>query len=229
MRPVDIHYVAYGVGVLNRWQGSVLVAGISLAAGASAEGRAQYFRYYDASHQVHLEASLSEEAINQGYDELDAGLHVIRKVPARLVGKALERALELERQQAEAEERTKQDVVLHQLYATPQDAERERDRQVDAIQVHIDYNRNSLSRLRFLRAQDAARAAGFERRGDPVPKDIQESIKGYDRQIISSEADLRSLTQQQQSIRDAFAPKIQRLEELQSARTTLPANEPPSP
>src|ERR1700747_389501 len=110
---------------------ALLVLGLSLGVGLRADPIIPYFRYYDANHQVHVEAHLSEDALNFGYEELDKNLNVVRKVPPRLAGRELERVMEDRRRQAEAVEQAKQDALLHQLYASPKDAERERDRQLE--------------------------------------------------------------------------------------------------
>ena len=193
-----------------------MLLGLMLTPAAMAGG-IMYFRYYDDRHQVHIDQQITDQALDTGYDELDRNLILIRKVPPRLTGKDLERLEAERRKHAEAEEQAKHDILLRQLYSSPKDAERERDRQLDAIQLRIDYNRNSINRLRSLRASEATQAAGFERNGRPVPKDVAETISKYDKQLLDAENDLKAQQAAQTNTRAQFEPTIRRLEEMEAA------------
>lgn len=195
-----------------------LLLGLTLGTVAMAQSSVVYFRYYDDKHQLHLDQQLSDDALTNGYDELDRSLNLIRTVPPRLTARDIERLEEAKHQQEMAEEQARRDALLRQLYSSPKDAERERDRQLEAIEVRIEFNKSSLTRLRTLRSQEAARAAGFERNGQPVPKDTRDNISRYDQQIISAENDLRDQQSAQDNIRADFEPKIKRLQEMEAAR-----------
>lgn len=196
----------------------LLLLGLCLSPLALADGNVIYFRYYDAKHQLHLDQQVSEEALTYGYEELDSSLNLIRKVAPRMTAKDIERAEEARRQQEAANEQAEHDALLRQLYSSPKDAERERDRQLEAIEVRIGFNKNSLNHLRALRSEEAAHAAAFERSGQPVPKETRDNIARYDQQIISAENDLHDQMNAQASIRADFEPKIKRLQEMEAAR-----------
>jgi len=160
----------------------------------------------------------------RGYETLDAGMRVLERVPARRILTPEEQAAAKAERDA-ALQRAKDDKQLLRLYARPVDAEQARDRQVEALQVRIDFSTNSLGRLRQSRAADAQRAATFERRGKPVPADLQQSISALDKQIKQMQGDIENRKAEQERIRKEFGPIVQRLSEL----TGIPASKPSAP
>jgi len=207
------------------------LAGLLLAVSAHAddtEHSIRLFRYYDADHKVHIDQQVSDDALTYGYDELDKQMNVMRSVAPRPTAKDLERIKAEQVRREQAEEQARADVQLKRLYSSPQDAERTRDGQVDAIQLHIDFSNNSIVRLRSLRAQQAEIAAGYERSGKPVPKDIQDSIQKYDAQIVAAQEDIKTRKADQDDVRSQFATIIQRLRDMQSGSSTDSASSGPA-
>ncbi|MFN3585867.1 MAG: hypothetical protein ACK4UT_00020 [Moraxellaceae bacterium] len=197
----------------------LLALGLAQAAPANKPGpqpkdsRARWFRYYDANNQPTVMDRITEEHIIHGYEALDSGMRLLEKIPPQRILTPEEMAAAREQRQA-ALQRSKDDKQLLRLYSRPVDAEQARDRQIDALQLRIDYNNNSLLRLRESRAAEAQRAALFERKGRPVPEELQKSIATLDRQIQHTQQDTKNKLVEQERIRQEFAPIIQRLSEL---------------
>jgi hypothetical protein len=187
--------------------------------------RARWYRYYNEKNQPTITDRVTEEHIARGYDALDRGMQFLRHVPPQRTLTATELVAVKAARAAEVK-RKEDDKQLLKLYARPVDAEQNRDRQIDSIQMRIDFTSSSLSRLRETRTKEAQRAAALERTGKPVPKPLRESIAGYDQQIHHLQAEIQSRKAEQQKVMQDFAPVIQRLRELTGIP---PASPPPSP
>lgn len=173
----------------------------------------RWYRYYNDKNQPNVTDSITSEHVARGYDELTASMQLIRHVPPQKTLTPEEAAAAKAKRQADIQ-RAKDDKQLLRLYSGPADAEHARDRQLDAIQLHIDFSNNALTNLRQRRASEAQRAAVFERTGKPVPADLKQSIAEYDRQIQNAQNDVNERKADQEKIRADFAPVIQRLQEL---------------
>lgn len=208
---------------------------------AAPGNEARWFRYYDSRKQQVIGDTVTPDHVSHGYEELNSRMQVIRKVPAQRALTPEEMASQRARREADAQ-RSRDDKQLLRLYSGPLDAERARDRQLDALQVRIDFNGNLLATARQRRTVEAQRAATFERQGKPVPADVKMGIADIDKQIATTQAELASRKAEQAKVLAEFEPLIQRLAELtgkpagslpppitsQPAGTT-PAGTPPAP
>lgn len=185
----------------------------SLAQAAPDNNEARWFRYYDSKNQQVVSDSVTPDHVSHGYDELTSSMRLIRKVPAQRALTAAELATQRARREAEAQ-RSRDDKQLLRLYSNPADAERARNRQVDALQVRIDFNNSLIATARQRRSAEAQRAATFERQGKPVPGDIRLGIAEIDKQISAVQAELNTHKAEQAKIRAEFGTMIQRLSEL---------------
>lgn len=185
---------------------------------------ARWYRYYNEKNQPTITDRITEEHIARGYDALDHGMQVLRHVPPQRALTADELAAAKAARAAEAK-RKEDDKQLLRLYTRPIDAEQSRDRQIDSIQMRIDFTSSSLSRLRDTRTKEAQRAAALERTGKPVPKPLRESISNYDKQIQQLQTEVQTRKTEQQKVMQDFAPIIERLSEL----TGMPATKQPQP
>lgn len=199
---------------MQRWFISLLLC--LLTATAFAQPRATWYRYYDENHRPTITQSITEAHLRYGYEALDRNLAVIERVPAEQ-----ERArLNVERQkQQQQHEQRRQDQKLLELYGSVADAERARDRQLDAIQLRIDALMTKQNRLRTLRAEEAEKAAGFERQGRAVPAEVSKNVAEHTRQLQAVGQDIRLQRQEQDKVRADFAPVIERLRALPGARS----------
>lgn len=198
---------------MQRWFIGLLLS--LLAVTATAQPRAAWYRYYDENHRPTITQAITEAHLRYGYEALDRNLAVIERVPAEQ-----ERArLNVERQkQQQQDAQRRQDQKLLELYGSAADAERARDRQLDAIQLRIDALMTKQTRLRSLRAEEAEKAAGFERQGRPVPADVRKNVAEQTRQLQAVDQDIRLQRQEQDKVRADFAPVLERLRALKAGR-----------
>ncbi|MDI1301432.1 MAG: hypothetical protein PSX71_05975 [bacterium] len=192
------------------------ILGASITQAADVEAR--WYRYYDDKKQPNVTDSVTSDHIAHGYDELTAGMQVIKHVPAQRTLTAEEVAAAKAKREADAQ-RERDDKQLLRLYSSVADAEHARNRQLDAVQLRVDFSTNSLTSLRQRRAAEAQKAAVFERTGKPVPKDTKDGIANYDKQIQSAQTEISARKAEQDKIRSDFAPAIKRLQELTATRT----------
>lgn len=192
---------------------------------AEDEDRARWYRYYNDKNQPTITDRITEEHISRGYDALDQGMQLLRKVPPQRALTPEEVAAAKAARAADAR-RKEDDKHLLRLYSRPRDAEQNRDRQIDAIQLRIDFNSSALTRLRETRAKTAQQAAVLERTGRPVPAPLKEEIGKYDKQIQQLQAEIQARKAEQEKLRQDFAPIIQRLNELTGVTAITPS---PSP
>jgi hypothetical protein len=198
-----------------------LITAIALTASLAHAADARWFRYYNEKNQPTVTDVVTPEHVARGYDELTASMQLIRHVPAQKTLTAAEAAAVKAKRDAELQ-RAKDDKQLLRLYSRTQDAELARNRQVDALQVRIDFSNSQIVRLRQNRAAEAQKAAVFERTGKPVPADLKESIAEYDRQIKGAQAEVDARKAEQEKVRADFVSIIKRLEELTGQPASTP-------
>lgn len=195
---------------------------LPLAHAAEEKSQARWFRYYNEKNQPSVTDMVTPEHVTRGYDELTESMQLIRRVPAQRALSAEELAASRAKRDAE-KLREKEDKQLLRLYSRPQDAELARNRQIDALQVRIDFANGQVTRLRQSRATEAQKAAVFERKGKPVPADLKASIDQYDKQIQTAQTEMQTRKAEQDKVRADFTPVIQRLQELTGKPASAPA------
>lgn len=198
---------------------SLLLLTFAIGTSIAQAADARWYRYYDAKNQPNVTDNVTPEHTIHGYDELTAGMQIIKHVPAQRLMTAQELATAKAKRDADAK-RERDDKQIQRLYSSSADAEHARDRQLDAIQLRIDFSTNTLTNLRQRRTDEAQKAAVFERTGKPVPKDTKDGIAKYDKQIQSAQLEINSRKAEQDKIRTEFTTVIERLKELAAMRTT---------
>lgn len=203
-----------------------LCATAAVAAPPAPDSKGRLYRYYDEYNRPTVTDTITPEHTLRGYDELTPSLQVLRHVPGQRPLTPEELAAAKAKREAAAQ-RKRDDEHLLRLYASPADAEFARNRQIDAIQVRIDFSNSALAGLRQRRAAEAQKAAAFERTGRPVPGDLKESIASYDRQIQASLASISARKTEQEKTREEFAAIIERLHVLTGKPAPEKANATP--
>lgn len=184
------------------------------AAGAMAgPNDPRWFRYHDDKGQPVVTDTVTPEHMARGYEELNSRMQPLRRVEGRRALTPEEEAAARAKREADAQ-RARDDKQLLRLYSAPADAERQRNRQLDALQVRVDFATNQLNTTRQRRAAEAQRAATFERKGKPVPAEIKNSIASLDKQLQGNQAELDAHKAEQAKVQAEFEPVIQRLAEL---------------
>ncbi|GEM_PF-277689 len=169
------------------------------------------FRYEREDGSTSISSSLTDEAIQQGYEVLNRNGRVIRTVEPALTQQERQELKEEKERKREQKQQQKRDEKLLRLYAGPGDARRARDRQIEALEVNISYTRNSLEGVKEKLDREVSNAAEFERRGDQVPKSVQDSIDHFQSQIEEYKKEIEEYKKDIQDVRAEYRPIIERL------------------
>ncbi len=172
-----------------------------------------YFRHVTPDGVVHLNRTLSTNAIRNGYQLLDAHGRVLEEVEGVNLNDEEARKLRMERAR-----QAREDKELLRLYAGPDDAVRARDRKIDALELSISYEENNLAQLQMKLDDEIATAARSEQAGHRVPDGVQEAIDRLKRQIGNSEAKLADFDQEIKDVNAEYSPIIERLTEIEEGK-----------
>ena len=170
---------------------STIVMAITLALASVAEssvaatsGHTQ-FRWRDGTGEMHYADTLTPEALQQGYDVLDAKGAVARHVDRPRTTEELQ----AEQASAEATATAKRKAELQAIhdermlaaYPTEKDFVAARQAQIDSIDQNIRTATNSLSVQEKNLSDMLARAASIEHSGQPVPDSVKKQIESLRR------------------------------------------------
>ena len=198
------------------WVGLLLLPVLAMAAPARDDGAGEVmYRYTTPDGNLALSATLTQQAIHSGYQVLDHKGQVLKEVaPAPPEAQArLRREMEAKRR---AEQQAARDEELKRLYAGPEDAERARERQVDALELKIGYARNTLGQLEDKRDAEVSDAARAERAGRAVPEGTREAIRRYNRRLEDTRAEIEAYQRDIEAVRKQYEPIIERLRQLEA-------------
>jgi chromosome segregation ATPase len=172
------------------------------------------FRYEREDGSTAISSSLSDEAIEQGYDVLNQNGRVIRTVEPALTEQERKQLEKQEKRQRRKQKQQKRDEQLLRMYAGPGDARRARDRQIEALKVNISYARNSLQGVKDKLDREVSNAAKYEQRGEKVPSSIQDSINRFQSQIAQHKKEIQQYKDEIEEVRAKYKPMIERLQEI---------------
>ena len=173
-----------------------------------------YFRHFSADGVMHLNRTLTSDAIRSGYQLLDEHGRILEDVEGVNLNDEEARKMRLERAR-----QAREDKELLRMYAGPEDAVRARDRKIDALNLSISYEENSLAQLQMKLDEEIAVAARNERAGREVPEVVQQAIERLKRQIEMTEEKLQEFEIDIDAAKKEFAPIIQRLKEIENAES----------
>lgn len=172
-----------------------------------------YFRHQTSDGVVHLNRTLSMDAIRNGYQLLDQHGRVLEEVEGVALGDAEAKALRMQRARQAREDRD-----MLRLYAGPEDAVRARNRKVEALELSISYEENNLAQLQMKLDDEIATAARNERAGRDVPEVVKEAIDRLQRQIKTAEDKLLEFDKEIDQANQEYAPIIERLEAIEKEK-----------
>ncbi|MDX1802967.1 MAG: hypothetical protein R3292_02725 [Alcanivorax sp.] len=172
-----------------------------------------YFRYKTPDGVVHMERTLSNQAIYNGYQLMDPQGRVLENVKAEPYEDAAARARRHAENKARRE-RQARDEELRRLYAGPEDAARARDRKIQALKLKISYAENNLAQLEKKRDDELALAARQERSGHTVSQVTRDTISRFKRQVAETEKQISQYHDDIKSAQAEYAPIIDRLKQL---------------
>lgn len=187
----------------------------------SSGGRVLY-KYVDESGALVIKDYLPPEVVPKGYSIVNAYGQTLEVVPPVKTKEELAEEKKLKKQR-EAEERARReaarrDADLIRQFTRVEDIMRARDTQLSAIDVQISI-RNGQTNLLTTQLEDMQRhAADYERRGQPVPAQLQKDIRESQRQMEENKKFVDIQEQEKARIAERFRQDIIRFKELQAAR-----------
>ncbi len=176
------------------------------------------YKYTDKDGLTIIKDHLPPEVVARGYTIVDKYGNAVEVVPP--VKTEEQKAEEKRRQIAAKAEQTRiqkqlrVDNELLRQFTTSVDLERARDNQIKSIQVEIGIRASNTHRIKNQLKKYQANAANFERRGQPIPKALQDNIQLSLEQIAESDAFITLKDNEQEVIRSRFERDIKRFEEL---------------
>lgn len=190
---------------------SLALALITAAAVAAEKGSGgSLYRYKNDKGVMVMDSSIPPEYAAKGYQILTRSGQLLETVaPAAVI--TPEEAKRQREQHEHGEQMIRRDSELRKLYSAPQDAERLRDRQIEAITLKIEYAKSQLSQLVSKRKGELEQAARLERQGTAVPPVMRENIERLNRQINEQDAQVKVLQADSDKMRTDFEPIIERL------------------
>ncbi len=172
-----------------------------------------FYRYVNDKGVTVIDSAIPPQYVSKGYDVLSRSGQLLKRVPPTVVDDPADEG-EAKRRREEAAQMIRRDAELKKLYSSPQDAERLRDRQIEAITLKVDYAKGQLLQLTGKRKRDLEQAAKLERAGTPVPKEMRENLARLNEQIAGLDKDIRTLEDDKVRMRTDFGPIIERLKVL---------------
>ncbi len=182
------------------------------------------YRYENEQGIKVIDYSVPPELVYKGYEVLNAQGRVIETVPRALTAKELEAKGIEERKRLDAARQAEQDKKLLSIFSGPADAERARDRKIEAIDVYINVTRGNILKMREDFNATQAQAAERERAGQPVLDFQVEKIDSLQRQMDQAEESIREKEKEKDVIRAEYAKDIERLRELENIRVKAAEN-----
>lgn len=196
-----------------------LAGNIAAADGGAGKAPVSYlYKYKNDKGVMVIENAIPPEYARKGYQVITRSGQLVQDVPAsNEIGLDPEVA---KKKREEAAMASRRDGELRRLYSAPADAERMRNRQMDAITLKIDFAKGQLAQMNSKRKQEVEQAAKVERKGGIVPPHMKESIGRLDRQVADQEAQIKTLEADKEKIRAEFDPVIERLKVIYPDKAT---------
>lgn len=176
------------------------------------------YRYENRDGVVVIDYSVPPELVYKGYEVLNAQGRVIEVVPRSLTPEELKARASEEQSKQDQARQAENDKKLLSIFSGPADAERARDRKIEALDVYINITRGNILKLREDLNVAQAQAAARERAGQSVQDFIIEKVDSLQRQIDQAEASITEKEGEKDVIRNEYAKDIERLRELEQMR-----------
>ncbi|WP_290580294.1 hypothetical protein [Ketobacter sp.] len=177
-----------------------------------------FYRYENDEGRKVMTQTLPPEVVPRGYEVLNERGSVIKVVPRAMTPEELAAQAEVDRQKRLDAEQMERDKQLLAIFSSPKDAERARDRKLEAIDVYINVTRGNIAKLQSEYNTAQAQAAARERSGEEVPEYLVSKMESFARQIRRAEESIAEKEQEKVSISDEYQQDIDRLKYLMEKR-----------
>lgn len=182
------------------------------------QGEELIYRYVDENGITVMDQRIPQQYIKNGYSVINSYGVVIEVVEPALTEEQLSKLEKSARDKIERERlqalRDAADRQLLKTFADPSDAERARNRQLEALDIRIEITRGNIKRLVIEKETENEHAAALERAGREVTEEILGSLERIERQIKNAYVFIEEKEQEKVQLREAFAVDIKRLREL---------------
>lgn len=179
---------------------------------------ANLYRYENDQGITVINSTVPPEYVHKGYDIITPKGRLIERVPRALTPEELAAKSAEDRAALDRARQAEADKKLLAIFSSAADAERARDRKIEAIDVNINVTRGNILKLQadFNTAQ--AQAAERERAGQAVPAFLVDNMDSLRRQIEKAEASIIEREQEKEMIRTQYQKDIERLRYLLEQR-----------
>jgi hypothetical protein len=181
------------------------------------------YRWVDQEGHVHYTDTIPPSAVDQGRTVLNSeGVSVGTVPPAKSpeeVAQEAELARLRKEQQALIEKQRAEDRVLLQSFHSEDDIVMARDGKIAAINTMVQVIRSEIGRQQRAFARLRSDAADLERAGKPIPAQLTQNIKGIERSMRDSYAEILDRQAQKKAIYDTFGRYLNRFRELKRLPT----------
>jgi len=143
-------------------------------------GEKVFYRYTNAAGAKVMHHSLPAEAAQNGYEIVSLSGVVLKVVPRALTGEEAERAAEKKAEQQELDE---WDAALLRRYSTVEDIEAAKQRKLADLEASMSILISNLNTVQGQVRSEYSRGASFERRGQPVPQVIYDTLAGLKQEL----------------------------------------------
>lgn len=191
-----------------------LIIGSIVLLGHQSVQAATYYRYIDDNGRKVMVQTLPPEVVSRGYEVLNERGAVVEVVPRALTEEELAAKAAAEAEELARLEQLEKDKKLLEIFSSPLDAERARDRKLEAIDVYIKVTQGNIAKLRDEYNAAQAQAATAERSGREVPDYLVSKMDSFSRQIRKAEESIVEKEQEKISISAEYQEDIDRLKYL---------------
>ena len=175
---------------------------------------ANYYRYENEDGRKVITQTLPPEVVGRGYEVLNERGMVVEVVPRALTPEELAAKAEEERERQRQAERAERDRQLLAIFSSPRDAERARDRKLEAIDAYIKITQGNIQKLQKEYEIAQGQAAERELAGQPVPDYLISKMQSFARQIREAEESIEEKEGEKTEIRTEYQEDIERLRYL---------------
>lgn len=191
-----------------------------IAATQAAEKTRNHFRWKDAQGNLHFDDALPNEALQFGYDEINASGIVVRHVAAPRTAAQLKEDAKAEAQKKAADDaaakQAQSDDQLLAAYPTEADLASVQKAQLDMIDQYIESTRISLQSQEKSLTEMLSHAADLDRTGKPVPAALRSQIEALRANVEKQKAYIAGKQQEKIDSAKRFETELAHYRELRA-------------
>lgn len=184
---------------------------ISEAVANTTVTKPSWYRYYDKNGVANISSSVTPEHIRHGYEALDRNMQVIKK----------NRPYDADKEQQQSAVRTQQakqheqDLRLKRAYGSSKVAANKRDDMLNNINKQITFQKQQYQQLEQDRILFKKQEQTYIKKGNPVPKNLQDRITYNAQNMSNIQKNIESLQTNYRNTKSQYDNIIKRLKTLE--------------